>query len=348
VIDDLHVRTTRLLRLAQFMHAASAMLAADDPLARLASEYQSYLVGVRNLRYESIEAEHDTALFGRPDISSLLRERLGFTFGEFTTVRSAIQERYSRILTSLREETGGIVMRCEAEGRDPTGEEIEAFCESMSAFMLLRGERASFTVSDIAGESSLEPGRVKAVLDAFSIGFGGTRDAAATVGSFLCRVNPLARTGLVRDAAGNYLMTGNQIGTDSFRMIAETALKTDGRVWRRYDRIRADVSEVAALAAVSRAAGTPGDLPEPHRRRCAAGAGHHPPPDPRVRQPARAGAVLLAEAGATDSAGCSYGATDGPSGLIRSEMSEKSSWGMVKSPRRNGSPQWLGSLTKES
>jgi hypothetical protein len=52
--------------------------------------------------------------------------------------------------------------------------------------------------------------------------------------------------------------------------------------------------------------------------------------------------------GATDSAGCSYGATDGPTGLIRSEMSEKSSWGMVKSPRRNGSPQWLGSLTKES
>jgi hypothetical protein len=35
-------------------------------------------------------------------------------------------------------------------------------------------------------------------------------------------------------------------------------------------------------------------------------------------------------------------------GLIRSEMSEKSSWGMVKSPRRNGSPQWLGSWTKES
>ena len=44
----------------------------------------------------------------------------------------------------------------------------------------------------------------------------------------------------------------------------------------------------------------------------------------------------------------SYGATDGPPGLIRSEMSEKSSSGMVKSPRRNGSPQWLGSLTKES
>jgi hypothetical protein len=56
-------------------------------------------------------------------------------------------------------------------------------------------------------------------------------------------------------------MTGSQIGTDSFRMIAETALKADGTVWRRYDRIHADVSEGAALAAVSRAVGTPVTYP---------------------------------------------------------------------------------------
>jgi hypothetical protein len=260
-IDDLHARATRLLRLAQFMHGASARLAADDPLARLASEYQSYLVGVRKLRYDSIQAEHDTALFGRPDISSLLRERLGFTFGEFTTVRSAIQERYSRILTSLRDETGGIVIGCQAERREPTEEEIGAFREAMSAFMILPGERASFTVSDIVGESSLEPDRVEAVLDAFSIEFDGTRDAAAAVGSFLRGVNPLARTCLIRDLAGNYLMAGNQIGTDSFRVIAETALKTDGEAWHHYDRTRADVSEAAALTAVSRAVGTPTTYP---------------------------------------------------------------------------------------
>ena len=96
---------------------------------------------------------------------------------------------------------------------------------SSSAFMVLPGERASFTVSDIADESSLEPARVEDVLDAFSIGFDDGRDAVATVASFLRGVNPLTRTCLARDAAGNYLMTGGQIGTDSFRMIAETALK---------------------------------------------------------------------------------------------------------------------------
>jgi hypothetical protein len=257
VIEGLHARATRLLRLAQIMHTASAMLAADDPLARLASEYQSYLVGVRKLRYDSIEAEHDAALFGRPNISSLLREHLGFTFGEFMAVRSDIQERYSRILTSLRDETGEIVRRCQAERRDPTEDEAAAFRESMSDFMFLPGERASFTVPDIASESSLEPDRVKAVLDAFSIEFDGTRDAAAAVGSFLRGVNPLARTSIIRDPACNYLMTGSQIGTDSFRAITETALKPDGKAWHRYDRARADVSEAAALTAVSRAVGVP-------------------------------------------------------------------------------------------
>ncbi len=127
----------------------------------------------------------------------------------------------------------------------------------MSAFMFLPGERASFTASDIADESALGPARVAAVLDAFSIGFGDARDAAATVASFLRGVNPLTRTCLARDTAGNYLMTSGQIGTDSFRMIAEAALKADGRAWERYKRTRAHVSEAAALAAVSQALRTP-------------------------------------------------------------------------------------------
>jgi hypothetical protein len=256
-ISDLHARATRMLRLATFMHGACSALAADDPLARLASEYQSYLVGVRKFQYDSVQAKHDSALFDRPEIGTLLQEHLGFTFGDFTTVRSAVQERYSRIITGLRNETGYIATRCQAEGRDPTEQEIQAFRKSMSAFMILPGGRASFTVPDIADESALEPARVEAVLDAFSIGFDEARDAVVTVASFLRGVNPLTRTCLVRDAADNYLMTGGQIRTDSFRMIAEAALKADGKAWERYNRTRADVSEEAALAAVSQVLRTP-------------------------------------------------------------------------------------------
>ena len=80
-------------------------------------------------------------------------------------MRAAIQERYSRILTSLRDETGDIIGRCKADGRDPTQDEVQVFRESMSAFMLRPGERASFTVADIAAESGLAPAQVQAVLE---------------------------------------------------------------------------------------------------------------------------------------------------------------------------------------
>jgi hypothetical protein len=255
-IDNLHTRAMRLLRLGTLMHTMASAL-ASDPLARLASEYQTYLVGVRNFQYDSVQAEHETALFARPEIDVLLQEHLGFTFGDFTTVRSAIQARYSRVLTGLRDETGGIVMRCQDERRDPTEQEIRAFGNAMSASMFLPGERASFTTADIADESGLKPARVGAVLGAFSIGFGDDPDAAAAVASFLRGVNPLASRSLVRDAADRYLMTGQQIGTDSFRMIAESALKPDARAWERYKRARTDISETAAVAAVSRALQTP-------------------------------------------------------------------------------------------
>ena len=59
------------------------------------------------------------------------------------------------------------------------------------------------------------------------------------------------------DMAGNYVMTGSQIGAHSFRMTAQAVLKGDVKAWKRYDRTRADVSEALALAAVSRALSTP-------------------------------------------------------------------------------------------
>ena len=256
-VEELHARATRLLRLGTYMAAASSRLVAHDPLARLTSEYQSYLVGVRKLQYDSVQSAHDGALFGRPEIGRILQKHLGFTFEDFTTVRAAIQERYSRILTSLRDETGDIIGRCKADGRDPTQDEVQVFRESMSALMLRPGERASFTVADIAAESGLAPAQVQAVLSAFSIGFGDSGDAVETVAAFLRGVNPLARTCLALDMAGNYVMTGSQIGADSFRMTAEAVLKGDVKAWKRYDRTRADVSEALALAAVSRALSTP-------------------------------------------------------------------------------------------
>lgn len=58
---------------------AAAAARSDDPLARLAAEYQSYLVSVRGMQYDSVQAKHDAALFDRPEIEALLIDRLEFS-----------------------------------------------------------------------------------------------------------------------------------------------------------------------------------------------------------------------------------------------------------------------------
>ncbi len=187
----------------------------------------------------------------------MLLRCLGFTYGDFKAVRTGIQERYSRILTALRDDTGDLVIRCQAEAREPTSEELVGFRASMSAFMFLPGDRAAFSAADVAQESLIDISRVGAVLDAFSLEFSEATDAAAVVKAFLRGVNPLQKRCLVKDASGNYLMAGGQIGTDSFRMMAEAALKPDTKTWRRYDRIRAEVTERMAWEAVGRVLKTP-------------------------------------------------------------------------------------------
>jgi hypothetical protein len=252
IIPELHHRAKRLLRLSTYAGSARGYVADPDPLIRLATEYQSYLVSVRALQYESVQSTHDEALFDRPEFDSLLTAELGFTYRDFAAVRAAIQGRYSRILTGLRDTTGDIIRGAEAEGRQPTDEEREIFREAMVAFMFLPGERASFTVADIATEAEIAHAQAAAVLSTFTMDFDGGQDAVSMSQEFLRGVNLLARRSLVRDDAGNYLMTGLQIGTDSFRVIAEDALKPDSKAWRRYDRIRADISESLAVGALER------------------------------------------------------------------------------------------------
>jgi hypothetical protein len=252
-IHELHDRAARLLRLGTYRAITGAALSDDNSVARLAAEYQSYLVRVRGLQYESVQSKHDTALFDRAEIETLLVAQLGFSYQDFVSVRNAIQSRYGDTLTRLRDCTGDIVQTARSEQRDPTPEELDTFRESMVQMMFLPAERAAFTAQDIAGHSGLEPSRVQSVLGAFSIDFDGQLDGAQVIKQLLRGVNPLSRTCLLRDVDGQHLITGIQIGTDSFRAVAESRLKLDAKAWRRYDRTRAEVSETLAIDALAAA-----------------------------------------------------------------------------------------------
>jgi hypothetical protein len=237
---------------------AGAALRTDDPLARLAAEYQSYLVSVRGLQYESVQSKHDAALFDRPEIETLLITHLGFSYRDFISVRDAIQTRYSGTLTRLRDTTGDIATTTGQPGqREPTAAEIDTFRTAIFDMMFLPGERAAFSTADVAQLADVEPTRVQAVLNAFSVEFDDQLDAVAVVRRFLRGVNPLAKTCLIRDGDGRHVMTGVQIGSDSFRSIAEARLKPDAKGWRRYDKARAEVSETLALDALAAVLQTP-------------------------------------------------------------------------------------------
>lgn len=254
-IAELHDRAKRLLRLATYRAKACESMRGRDPLARLSAEYQSYLVGVRALQYESIQAAHERALFDRPEIDRILRDRLGFTYREFTAVRDAIQNRNSDIVTGLRDVTGDIVMTANAEGREPTPEELDTFQRSMIEFMFLPGQRAAFTVADVAEYRGFDAAVVARVLDSVSLDFDPNLDATKVITDFLHARNPLARHGLVR-AGGEHVLVSAPIGADSFRATVEAALKNTPE-WKRYDATRRDVSESLAVSALQRALGSP-------------------------------------------------------------------------------------------
>lgn len=255
VIPDLHDCAKRLIRISSYRGLFAARLSDRGVLARLAAEYQSFFVSVRNHQYQSVQESHDAALFNRADTDELLSAHLGFTYGEFVAVRDAIQRRYSSTMTDLRDRTADVILSTQVEGRDPTDSERDNFMQAMVDLMFLPGERASFTVNDIALSTGLGADKVEVVLAAFSSDFDSDDDPVDAVMDFLRGQNPLIPANLIREGA-SHIMTTGPIGADAFRSAAEAALKSDQQAWTRYDKkIRSVVSEGIAADSVARLLG---------------------------------------------------------------------------------------------
>lgn len=105
VIQELHDRAKRLLRLSSYRLLFAARLEERQVLARLAATYQLFFVGVRAHQYSSVQAKHDAALFARTDTSELLSNHLGFTYDEFVAVRDAADGYYGDAMTAAFDAT---------------------------------------------------------------------------------------------------------------------------------------------------------------------------------------------------------------------------------------------------
>lgn len=254
--EELHERAKRLLRLASYRSFSTAQLGSESVLAHLAAEYQSYFVGVRSHQYRSVQDAHDAALFDRPDANGLLESQLGFTYRAFLAVREAILTSYSTQLNDILDRMADALPRTGGDESELSAGEQASLRDDAISFIFLPGQRATFTSQDLAELCDIHVDEIRAVLDLFSTEFTVT-DPVDAVMAFLGGTNALGLTGLVR-AGDERVMISSPIGDDSFRASAESALKADPKVWRRYDqKIRSKVTELRAADAIETLLGLP-------------------------------------------------------------------------------------------
>lgn len=244
LVPILHDAATRLIRLTTAFTMVSARF-SKEPLAQLAAEYQANVQFVRTMQYPHLQDRQNADLLASERLRGVLESALGFSYDQFIQVRDAITSSlYSDRFIALRDETAGIVRKYGSLSRVPSEVERQ-FGDAITRMMFLPGERAQFTVADIAVFTDCQVDVVQRVFDVFSTDFI-KRDPSDAVNAFLRGHNPFRTAGLVSDGAGNYLIAGNPIGTDNMRYVVEIALK-NGRKWSAYNNARTAMSERNAI-----------------------------------------------------------------------------------------------------
>lgn len=253
VIEELHSRAKRLSRLAVYRQQYEGRL-SGHPLARLGAEYQASVLNVRNLQYAHVRDAHESRLFRQPIVQELMKQHLGYTYGDVVRVREALKTVSADRMTKLRDDTGDIMLRYrDVSPHEMPEEDLDKFRRSMLAFMFLPAERATIYTSEVAAAAGVEEEMASAVLNSYSQGFDATIPAGTKVFDMLTGTNPFLATPLIADGAGGFIATVNDPGLDSLRRIVEGALAPHPSDMRRYDqRARQPASESLAVESLER------------------------------------------------------------------------------------------------
>jgi hypothetical protein len=250
-IDELHHRAQRVARLAQFRQLVEAGL-SEDPLAKLAAEYQGAVMGIRNLQYKSVRDSHEVQLFDNDRVAPLMQKHLGYTYPDVVATRLAMASLSSQRMTQLRDGTAEVMQRNEGvpPGEVPA-EDVEELMSQMISLMFLPGDRAALSASDLAATAGIDAETASAVLTSYAQTFDCSVSAADRVYDMLVGTNPFLITPLVSDGQGNFVATSNDIGLDSLRRIFEKALTSNSKDFTTYDKkARQVMSERIALDAL--------------------------------------------------------------------------------------------------
>jgi hypothetical protein len=256
-IPALHERASRLGRLGSYRHLFEGRL-SSHVLAPLAAEYRSAVLSIRNLQYDSVRDEIERGLFTSPAVAPLMQELLGYSYDEMVAVREAMKSISGTRLTALRDRSGEAMLKYQDVAPAAVPLEVrEAVMRDLVEMMFLPGQRAAITAEEVAGDAGLTVETAAHVMRSFAQAFEDDRSAADRVFDVLTGRNPFLLTPLVRDDAGNYALTANDIGIDSLRRIFEQALqalvpeKKKQTVLSKYNKARGEITEQLAGKAVA-------------------------------------------------------------------------------------------------
>jgi hypothetical protein len=245
LISELHDRTSEMLTLGAFDLLNAGERNEFGPLTSLSAQYVMHDLMVKCKQYSHINDDINESLFSTQNLGNLLLEKIYFSYEDYCSVRDAIVQVRSEKFFAIRDTIGEqFNQRSEMENDPVYKRNVRT---ALMSLIELPGKRASFTAQEITEASGVPADRTQAVLDFFSLSFNGTDDPLAVVVKFLTGDNPFWSASLIKDEDGNYILTGNPIGTDCFRHLVEQTLKADSKKFRRYEKRRSLVSEQLAL-----------------------------------------------------------------------------------------------------
>jgi hypothetical protein len=261
VKDDLDL----LLHLS---HVRAAMsVDRSDKLAFVSMLVRGSQVLIRNTSYPDVAERTVTDLFdGAEDVSAELASGLGFDAHDAIQVLTAVHKIQQDQLNDRGEDFADALndLRDMAEiatngaGHEPENLSDEVKVQLRARWLAAVGtffepslEASTVPVAKIAGETGLDEGRVRAIVERFTVDIAG-RSPGGVVDAFTAGDNPLRPRPLIAADGDRVLLPHHTLSADAVKENFEEYLKSS-KVWEVYQRHRGNVLEARVRTALGRA-----------------------------------------------------------------------------------------------
>lgn len=253
--------------LLNLSHLRAAMTVdRSDKLALISMLVRASQVMVRNTSYADMAERTVTDLLdGEADVRAELSSGLGFDAHDAIRVLTAVHkiqqdqlnergEDFADALNDLRDVAETATNREGHEPEDPS-DELKVWLsarwlEAVGTLFEPVPEASTVTVAKIVAETGLGEGRVRAVVERFTVDIAG-QSPAGVVDAFTAGDNPLRPRPLIAASGDRVLLPHHTLSAEAVKENLEEYLKST-KVWETYQNHRGDVLEARVRTAVER------------------------------------------------------------------------------------------------